>query len=218
MNKRGFSRTEILIVLAILVALVFYAFNNFSSAVAKSRDAERLKELNELSRALELYYDLNKMYPCGDTFEEDNSNNNIGGTYDLSFRDCPSSNLNTRGFLNGFGIFDCSGDLLEYSSLPGKCGVKPAGLFDAGILSTNRPHDPKSNDSNPPYFVYSYHVSPDRQSYVLASYLEKLKKTMISDGGSCSHYYEIGNALGSIKPWKDIVCGCDGSKEYDICK
>lgn len=217
MNEKGFSLLEVLFVIAIMGVIAIVIFINFDSTIVRARDTRRLSEFDSFTRGLEIYYDLYGMYPCGDTIEENNENNNLGGTYDISTRSCSSNRLNSRGFLNGFGIFECDGDLVNYGLLPVECQVNPAGLYNAGILTSNRPTDPAEEDDKAPYFVYAYHVSPDRQEYVLASYLEDLKQNMVNDGGLCPYYYEAGNAVGKIRPWKDIVCGCTGLKKYSIC-
>lgn len=53
-NKSIFG--EIFIILAVMGMLGTITFNQFSLASAKSRDADRMSSLNELSKAIRLYY------------------------------------------------------------------------------------------------------------------------------------------------------------------
>lgn len=59
----GFTLIELLVVIAIISLLASIVFASLNSARAKSRDARRKADLNQLRLALELYYDANGAYP-----------------------------------------------------------------------------------------------------------------------------------------------------------
>lgn len=64
-SKDGFTLIELLVVISIvglLASTVLVAVNN---AAMKSRDARRIADINQISKALELYYADNGRYPTG---------------------------------------------------------------------------------------------------------------------------------------------------------
>ena len=60
---RGFTLIELLVVIAIIGILAALVTASISDSRAKSRDAARLSQLNELETALELYYLDHDQYP-----------------------------------------------------------------------------------------------------------------------------------------------------------
>ena len=61
--KTGFTLIELLVVIAIIGVLASIVLVFLSSARAKSRDAKRVATLQEMQKALELYYADNGKYP-----------------------------------------------------------------------------------------------------------------------------------------------------------
>ena len=59
----GFTLIELLVVIAIIGVLASVVLASLNSARAKSRDARRRTDINQLRLALELYYDANGSYP-----------------------------------------------------------------------------------------------------------------------------------------------------------
>ena len=59
----GFTLIELLVVIAIIGVLASVVLASVNTARAKSRDARRKADLNQLRLALELYYDTNGAYP-----------------------------------------------------------------------------------------------------------------------------------------------------------
>lgn len=76
-RKKGFTLIEVLIVVGIIALLVVIFAQNTLSQLAKSRDAERKTDLQDIKIAFEHYYDDNNIYPtdldilddCGGEFE-----------------------------------------------------------------------------------------------------------------------------------------------------
>lgn len=68
MNKKGFTLIELLIVIMILGVLAALITGNFFTSLKKGRDARRKGDLEQIQRALELYYEDKKTYPPALTF------------------------------------------------------------------------------------------------------------------------------------------------------
>ncbi len=60
---KGFTLIELLVVIAIIGILASIVLVSLSSARAKSRDGQRISELKEMQKALELYYSDHGRYP-----------------------------------------------------------------------------------------------------------------------------------------------------------
>lgn len=63
MNKKGFTLVELLIVIMILGILAALITGNFFTSLKKGRDARRKGDLEQIQRALEMYYEDKKSYP-----------------------------------------------------------------------------------------------------------------------------------------------------------
>lgn len=63
MKKQGFTLMEILIVIAMLGILATIIFGSYLSSLKKGRDSRRKQDLEQVSRALELYYSEQGRYP-----------------------------------------------------------------------------------------------------------------------------------------------------------
>jgi len=62
-NKKGFTLIELLVVIAIIGMLSSVVLASLNTARERSRDARRLSDLNQITKALELYYGDNDQYP-----------------------------------------------------------------------------------------------------------------------------------------------------------
>lgn len=63
MKQNGFTLMEILIVIAMLGILATVIFGSYLSSIKRARDNRRKQDLQQVSRALELYYAENNNYP-----------------------------------------------------------------------------------------------------------------------------------------------------------
>lgn len=62
-SSRGFTLIEILVVVAIIGILTSVAVVGYAQARMKARDSQRMSDLRQVQRALELYYLANNQYP-----------------------------------------------------------------------------------------------------------------------------------------------------------
>jgi len=63
MNKKGFTLIELLIVIMILGVLSVLITGNFFTSLKKGRDAKRKADLEQITRAFEMYYEDKRAYP-----------------------------------------------------------------------------------------------------------------------------------------------------------
>ncbi len=63
MKKSGFTLIELLVVMAILGILATIGLSSFRTSQAKSRDAKRKSDLEQVQRALEMYFNDHGRYP-----------------------------------------------------------------------------------------------------------------------------------------------------------
>lgn len=62
-QKNSFTLIELLLIMIILGILSTLVMSNFFSSIKKGRDARRKADLNQIQKALELYYEDKKAYP-----------------------------------------------------------------------------------------------------------------------------------------------------------
>ena len=65
---KGFTLIEIIIVITIIGVLAALISSNFLNSLKKGRDAKRKADLEQMTRALEMYYEDNKVYPDAVSF------------------------------------------------------------------------------------------------------------------------------------------------------
>jgi len=69
---KGFTLIELMIVIAILGVLAAMVSGNFITSLKKGRDARRKADLEQIQRALEMYYEDQKHYPNFNIFDKAN--------------------------------------------------------------------------------------------------------------------------------------------------
>ena len=63
-NESGFSLIELLVVISIIGVLTAVLMINFVGARERSRDSQKIQDLNNLKNALRMYYNDNQSYPA----------------------------------------------------------------------------------------------------------------------------------------------------------
>jgi type II secretion system protein G len=71
-KKIGFTLIELMIIIAILGVLAALISGNFITSLKKGRDARRKADLEQIQRALEIYYEDKKSYPTFNIFQSAN--------------------------------------------------------------------------------------------------------------------------------------------------
>lgn len=66
-NNKGFTLMELLVVISIMGVLTIISFSSFKNAQIKARDSQRKSDLNNISKALMMYYSDKGIFPS--TFE-----------------------------------------------------------------------------------------------------------------------------------------------------
>ncbi|HHE67667.1 MAG TPA: prepilin-type N-terminal cleavage/methylation domain-containing protein, partial [Candidatus Parcubacteria bacterium] len=72
MKNKAFTLIELLVVVSIIGLLASITLVNLKNALAKARDTRRLEEVNQITKALEIYYSTYGHYPY-------NTDNDCGG-------------------------------------------------------------------------------------------------------------------------------------------
>lgn len=200
LNKKGFTLIDLMLTISIIVILSSVSTVNISIAKKKARDSIRLKELNELSKGLEIYFSEHGVYPCGDVGD------GATGTLDASeyIEGCQEGMThqeNIAGFLNATGLDPATANC--------NTSIGPqGGLFSEGITTNNCPQDPYQSENiqlDPAAgikYTYLYQVNAARNMYVLVTYLETGDTIMANDGGRCQNLYEVGNGAGTLAIWQ----------------
>lgn len=80
-TEKGMTLIEILAVVAILLVLMIAAFRALGGDIAKSRDAQRKKDLRAIKTAMEDYYDDHQAYPPKTFFEKSACGTDIFAPY-----------------------------------------------------------------------------------------------------------------------------------------
>jgi prepilin-type N-terminal cleavage/methylation domain-containing protein len=178
-SKRGFTLIELLVVigiLAILTAAVVLVLNP-AELLRQSRDAQRLSDFDALRSAINLYL---STVPTPVMASGTTACYYMVGTTPARYNTCTATN-NTSTAINGSGWVPINFNDMATTSV---------GL---SVPLSTLPTDPVNSA---PYF-YSGDFDGTKNNYELDSVLEsaKYQGKMLTDGGSSSTLYEVGNKL-----------------------
>lgn len=63
--KKGFTLIELLVVISIIGVLASLVLANFNAARERTRDVQRKSDMDQVKKALRMYYNDNNLYPAG---------------------------------------------------------------------------------------------------------------------------------------------------------
>lgn len=128
--KKSFTLIELLVVIIILGSLSALIFGNFFTSLKKGRDARRKADLEQIQKALEMYYEDNRQYPDNLSFGEELSFN--GKVY---MKKVPNDPVASRRYKyvydsinNGYQLYACLENTEQI--LPNQEPLQPAGGFN----------------------------------------------------------------------------------------
>ncbi len=99
MNKKGFTLIELIIVMIILSVLLGSILGNFFTSLKKERDARRKLDLQQVQKALEMYYQDKNAYPSSLTFGSSLTDSVSGKVYMQSVPNDPQSASNNCKYI-----------------------------------------------------------------------------------------------------------------------
>lgn len=106
MNKKAFTLIELLIVIIILGVLAALITGNFFTSLKKGRDTKRKADLEQVQRALEMYYEDNNIYP-------------VAAAFAFNAQLCHPDGCNTKIYMQKVPNDPVSGKEYEYLSVNG---------------------------------------------------------------------------------------------------
>jgi len=136
MNKKnlfGFTLIELLIVIIILGVLSALISGNFFTSLKKGRDARRKADLEQIQRALEMYYEDKRAYPITITFGSSLTDSVSGKTYMQKVPTDPVSSYSYQYQSDGtyYRLFSCIENNLDQGP-----GISQNG-FDGALGNCN---------------------------------------------------------------------------------
>jgi len=104
MNRKAFTLIELLVVIIILGIMAALITGNFFTSLKKGRDAKRKSDLEQVQRALEMYYEDKRIYPL---------------TSDLTFGASLTDPVSGKVYMQNVPNDPVSGKVYQYLSTDG---------------------------------------------------------------------------------------------------
>ncbi len=194
-KKKGFTLIELLVVISIIALLASVVLVSLNKAQAKARDAQRISALQQIQKALILYYDKNGHYPI--------INNGYYGILSSG---------------NGVKWGMLATDLLPYiKTLP----KDPINNKNAVAFAWGTPKGAFKYSASYKTYAYYYRTNTSGSNYDLVTWLESpnnplscSKNNWYSNAGLGNQSYQNGYWCTSTNfPWRWIH---DKQNLYDI--
>lgn len=128
-NKLGFSLIELLVVISIIAVLMAVLVMNLVGARERSRDSQKIQDLNNLKSALRMYYNDNQAYPspgasnCTDCLNLAVGSSYLPGLTDSGIGYSYSATADGNGFIIRASLESGAGD--EDTNSQVRCGLTP---------------------------------------------------------------------------------------------
>ncbi|MGB9848197.1 MAG: type II secretion system protein [Microgenomates group bacterium] len=133
--KKSFTLIELLVVIALIGFLSSLILGNFFTSLRKGRDARRKSDLEQIQRALEMYYEDNRAYPTkapGSGFVFGNEFSLNGKVY---MKKVPNDPVSSKTYQydydsvnNGYKLYACLEN--DQQILPYSSALTPEGNFN----------------------------------------------------------------------------------------
>lgn len=143
MNKKGFTLIELLIVIMILGVLAALITGNFFTSLKKGRDSKRKADLEQMQRALEMYYEDKRAYPLTLTFNSPLFDPVSGKVYMQKLPSDPTSGKSYQYISvdgTSYSLYACMENnlqVLPYNSLTGSPTISCSTVCQKQDLSGN---------------------------------------------------------------------------------
>lgn len=128
-NNLGFSLIELLVVISIIAVLTAVLVMNLVGARERSRDSQKIQDLNNLKNALRLYYNDNQAYPspgvsnCSNCLNSAVGSSYLPGLTDSGIGYSYSATSDGNGFVIKASLESGAGDEDTNSQI--RCGLTP---------------------------------------------------------------------------------------------
>ncbi|GAB4219107.1 MAG: hypothetical protein Fur009_3580 [Candidatus Microgenomates bacterium] len=151
-SKKAFTLLELLLVIIILGVLSSLITSNFFTSLKKGRDAKRKGDLEQIQRALELYYEDKKAYPTSLNFDQSLTDNETGKVYMQKIPNDPS---------NGNYYYQSDGTYYKiYACLENNQQILPYISNPTNFSCNNTCKDSQGNNVSCIWGISSSNVSP----------------------------------------------------------
>lgn len=188
MNKKyGFTLVELIVVLAIIAALVgiLIAVVKPQQIFARLRDTQRSSDLNNLSRAIDVY--LTEFAQSAGSITLAGSNNERCRNGTASFTVYYSVPMNATLTLDGINAVATG----NTSTKADGTGWLPINFTQSKMIQLSQlPLDPRNSTSS--HYYYTYACEKNNFAYELNARLEVMSDLAANDGGNAPDLLELG--------------------------